>query len=260
MNVLVTGHKGFIGSEVYSLLSERGHNVTGFDLGDELQQKKYDYIAHFAARTLIRLSKEKPYEYFLDNMGLTMRIIELSRTQNSKLIFPTSGSIAKPTNPYSLSKKQAIEWIDLYRDLYGLDSYVLKLFNIYGETSRKGAVYLFCKSAATGEAATIYGNGDHKRDYTHVSDIAKFVLRIVEGEVRTGSYELGTGVGTSVNQLLKLVEGISGKKITTKHENYILDEAEELYAKEPALTDYVKIQDGVKRVYRSISNIDRNVR
>lgn len=256
MNVLVTGHKGFIGSEVYSLLSKRGHDVTGFDLGDELQYQKYDYIAHFAARTLIRLSKEKPYEYFLDNMGLTMRITELARTQNSKLIFPTSGSIAKPTNPYSLSKKQAIEWIELYRDLYSLNSYVLKLFNIYGERSRKGAVYLFCKSAATGGVATIYGNGDHKRDYTHVSDVAKFVLRIVEGEIGAGSYELGTGVGTSVNDLLKIVEEISGKKIAKKHENFILDEAEELYANEPAIKDYVKIQDGVKRVYTSISNVD----
>ena len=67
-------------------------------------------------------------------------------------------------------------------------------------------------------------------------------------------------MGTSVNQLLKIVEGISGKKITRKHENYILDEAEELYARESALTDYVKIEDGVRRVYRSISNSDWNVR
>ena len=103
MNVLVTGHKGFIGSEVYSLLSERGHSVTGFDLGDELQQKKYDYIAHFAARTLIILSKEKPYEYFLDNMGLTMRIIELSRTQNSKLIFPPPGFITLGSTRFQLT-------------------------------------------------------------------------------------------------------------------------------------------------------------
>lgn len=256
MKILVTGHRGFIGSEVYSLLSEKGYDVTGFDLGDEFKDQEYDYIAHFAARTLIRLSKEKPYEYFSDDLDLTLRVMELARSHKSKFIFPTSGSIAKPTNPYSLSKKQAVEWIELYRDLYSLDSYVLKLFNIYGEKSRKGAVYLFCHAAATGDVATIYGSGDHKRDYTHVSDVSKFVLRIIEGEIKPGSYELGTGVGTSVNDLLTMVENISGKQINKKHQDYILDEAEELFAKEPALKDFVKITDGVSRVYRTVSKIN----
>ena len=69
MKILVTGHKGFIGSEVYSLLSDMGHDVTGYDIGYKFPDEKFDYIAHFAARTLIRLSKEKPYEYFLDDQG-----------------------------------------------------------------------------------------------------------------------------------------------------------------------------------------------
>ena len=252
MKVLVTGHKGFIGSEVYSLLSDMGHDVSGYDIGYEFPDEKFDYIAHFAARTLIRLSKEKPYEYFLDNAALTMRVMELARTKNSKLIFPTSGSTAKPTNPYSLSKKQSVEWIDLYRELYSLDAFVLKLFNIYGEKSRKGAVYLFCKAAATDDYATIYGTGDHKRDYTHVSDVSKFVLRIVDGGIRPGSYELGTGLETSVNDLLRVVEKISGKKIAVKHEDYILDEAEDLFAKVPATKDFVKLEEGVRRVYESL--------
>jgi len=255
VKVLVTGHKGFIGSEVYSLLSEAGHEVTGYDIGDKFPEEKFDYIAHFAARTLIRLSKEKPYEYFLDNTGLTMRVMELARAKKSKFIFPTSGSIAKPTNPYSLSKKQSVEWIDLYRDLYSLDSFVLKLFNIYGENSRKGAVYLFCKAAVTGNHATIYGNGNHKRDYTHVSDVSKFVLRIVEGRIQPGSYELGTGIGTSVNELLQLVEKISGKKIPVKHEDYILDEAEELFAKVPATSDFLNLEEGVRRVFERVKNL-----
>ena len=256
MKVLVTGHKGFIGSEVYSLLSDMGHDVTGYDIGYEFPDEKFDYIAHFAARTLIRLSKEKPYEYFLDNAGLTMRVMELARTRNSKFIFPTSGSVAKPSNPYSLSKKQSVEWINLYNELYSLDAYVLKLFNIYGEKSNKGAVYLFCKAAASGNYATIYGTGNHKRDYTHVSEVSKFVLWIVEGKIQPGSYELGTGVGTTVNDLLKIVENISGKKIAIKHEDYVLEEAEELFAKAPAIRDFMKLEDGVKKVYRSIVDIN----
>ena len=63
-------------------------------------------------------------------------------------------------------------------------------------------------------------------------------------------------MGTSVNDLLTMVENISGKQINKKHHDYILDEAEELFASEPALKDFVKITDGVSRVYRTVSKIN----
>ena len=69
MEILVTGHKGFIGTEVYAKLKADGYNVTGMDIGDPLPDTTFDYIIHLGARTLIRKSKELPYEYFEDNVG-----------------------------------------------------------------------------------------------------------------------------------------------------------------------------------------------
>ena len=249
MKILVTGYKGFIGRHIFSMLKSEGFNVDGIDIGDIVKNDRYDFIIHFGARTLIRNSLEKPYEYFVDGLDLTMRMLEKARKDGSLIVFPTSGSIEEPTNPYSLAKKHAVEWIRLYENLFGIKSIILKLYNIYGEDCGKGALYLFCKAAAEETSITVYGNGDHVRDYTHVSDLAKLIYRIVSGEIKEGIYEVGTGIGTSVNDLISLVEKVSGKKLNVIKKPYIVQEAQELYAKESILVNTLPIEDGVKMVY-----------
>lgn len=252
MRILVTGHKGFIGSRIYEDLVSSGLDVDGIDAGDQIPDKAYDYVVHMGARTLIRLSKEKPFEYFEDNMVLALKILELSRKNGSTLIFPTSGSVSEATNPYSLSKKQIVEWIELYHKLYGVKRHILKFYNIYGPTSRKGAVYLFCNAALKGEPITVYGDGTHIRDFIHVDDVVRGVQMIISGKVDEGYHEVGTGTGTSVNDLIKMVERISGTSLTVKSEEYILPEGERLVAKDPLISDPISLENGVKEVIEAL--------
>ena len=79
MKILVTGHRGFIGSHIYNYLKSNGYDVSGYDIGDQLNDVKYDYIIHIAARGLIRLSAKYPYEYYRDGLDLTMKFLELAR-------------------------------------------------------------------------------------------------------------------------------------------------------------------------------------
>lgn len=250
--VLVTGHKGFIGSNVFSFLRENGLDPVGFDLNDDFPEERFDFIVHLAARTLIRNSKKYPYEYFLDGLALTMRFLEKARLDSSVFMYSTSGSIAEATNPYSLTKKQGTEWINIYRDLYGLKAHLLKFYNIYGEASRKGALYLFCNAALNNEPVTIYGDGTHVRDFTNVSDVSKLVLRIIKGEVEPGDHEVGTGTGTSVKQLLSKVETITGRKLDVRTEDYVLPEAESLVAKNSVLIDPLPVDEGIKLVLETL--------
>ncbi len=252
MKILVTGHKGFIGSIIYSNLRKKYNDVDGIDAEDSIPDRDYDYIIHLGARTLIRLSKDKPYEYFRDNLDLSMRILELARKHGSVVIYPTSGSESEATNPYSLAKKQVVEWIELYRNLYGLKRHVLKFYNIYGPTSRKGAVYLFSNAALGGEPVTVYGDGNHVRDFIHVNDVSRCIDLILEGKVEEGHHEIGTGKGTSVNELIGIVERISGVKLKVNHEEYILPEAESLFAKKPLLKDTITIENGVREVIEEL--------
>lgn len=252
MKILVTGNRGFIGAQIYSYLKQAGYDVYGIDLGDEFNDRKYDIIIHMGARTLIRMSKEKPFEYFEDNMVFSLRMLEYCRKTGSVFVFPTSGSVMEATNPYSLSKKQTVEWIELYHSLYGVRRHVLKFYNIYGPTSRKGAVYLFAKAALEGSEAVIYGDGSHVRDFIHVRDVVRAIEMIVAGKVQEGYHEIGSGRGTSVAELLSMVEKATGKKIKVRHEDYLLPEAEKLVAENPLITDPVPLEAGIKEVIENL--------
>lgn len=252
MKILVTGSRGFIGTQIFSDLKAGGYDVYGIDLGDEFVDRKYDFIIHMGARTLIRMSKEKPFEYFEDNMVFSLRMLEYCRKSGCVFIFPTSGSVMEATNPYSLSKKQTVEWIELYHSLYGVRRHVLKLYNIYGPTSRKGAVYLFARAALEGSEAVIYGDGSHTRDFIHVMDVVRAVRMIVDGKVPEGYHEIGSGKGTSVKQLLSMVESITSSKIRVRYEDYVLPEAEELVAKDPLIRDPIPLEKGIREVVENL--------
>ena len=253
MNILVTGSKGFIGTEIMKCLKENGFEPDGVDIGDELnKEKKYDFILHFGARTLIRNSFSKPYEYFEDGLALTMKYLELARKHDAVFLFPSSGSTAEPTNPYSLTKKQGVEWINLYRKLYSTKVVIFRLFNIYGTSARKGAVYLFTNAALKGETATIFGDGDHVRDYVNVKDLAKTVLEVVRGNVKPGDYEIGSGIGTSVNDLLSMVEEVTGRKFETEQKPFVVNEADELIAHETIVKNPMKLIDGIRLISENL--------
>lgn len=248
MKILLTGHKGFIGTQVFEFFKSHGYNIDGIDIGDPIPQGKYDFIFHFGARTLIRNSISAPYEYFEDGLGLTLKFLEKSRRDGSFFVFPTSGSIDEPTNPYSLSKKNGLEWINLYKTLYKLEPFILKLYNIYGETAKKGAVYLFTKAALEESVIPVFGGGNQVRDFIHVSDLVKCLERIVEGDVKTGEYEIGTGIGTSINDLIEKIEKITGKQVIREERDFLLKEAPALYAKKPLPLNPIKLDEGIKRV------------
>ena len=207
-----------------------------------------------AARGLIRLSTQYPYEYYKDGLDLTLRFLELARKYNSKFIFPSSGSIKNPTNPYSLAKKNSVEWIKLYNRLYNLDYFILKFYNIYGENARKGAVYLFTNAALNNEPATVYGDGKHIRDYLYVGDVVNLVSDIINNRIQPGEYDVGSGKGTSVNELIQLIENITGKKINYRNEKYIVDEAESLIAEDGIIKNPMMLEDGIRKIVDCIKN------
>jgi UDP-glucose 4-epimerase len=251
VKILITGHKGFIGSHLFGELSKH-YEVTGYDIGDAFPSGRFDFVIHLAARGLIRKSVEHPYEYFEDDLVLTEKLLEMSRKQDAVFIFPSSGAAAKPTNPYALSKKQSVEWINLYRRLYSIKAFDLTFFNIYGSGSRKGGVYLFSRMALQGGPIVILGDGQDIRDFVYVTDVVKFISSSIRGEFKPGTYEVGTGIGTSIRRLAEMISEEVGGNIEIKLEPDVIETARRLVASSPALQNPIELREGIRRVIEFI--------
>ena len=92
----------------------------------------------------------------------------------------------------------------------------------------------------------------HKRDYVHVSDLVRVISSIVSEKIPPGQYEVGTGIGTSVLDLVSMVEKETGTKIDIEKKEFVVPEAESLFAKAPVLPDMIPIREGVRRVIQSL--------
>jgi nucleoside-diphosphate-sugar epimerase len=171
----------------------------------------------------------------------TATILELSRRYKVKRVMYSSTSSAyglknlcplsedMPNdclNPYSVSKVAGEELCKMYSSLYGLETVIFRYFNVYGERQPIKGQYapvigIFQRQKKNGEPMTIVGDGEQRRDFTHVSDVVsanilaatKTFNRWQEDETKNYIYQfgqiynVGTGVNYSVNEIAKIIGG-----------------------------------------------------
>ncbi len=191
--------------------------------------KEIDVVYHLAARAGVRYSVENPHAYFRTNVNGTLNILDAMQHNGVQKIvlastsslyagfdtpFEESNPANTPLSPYASSKKAAEVLAYSYHHLYNIDVSVLRYFTAYGPMGRPDmAPFRFIKAILSGEAITIYGDGNHSRDFTYVDDIALATLHA--GRVKLGYEIINIGAGnqpTTVIQFVRLIEDISGRK------------------------------------------------
>lgn len=188
-----------------------------------------DVVFHLAARSRIQPTVNNPSECFSVNVLGTQHVLELSRLAGVKrVVYSASssyyGHASKPpffeyapkgcATPYSLSKWQGEEVCDLYTNLYGISTISLRYFNVYGPREPLKGEYapvmgLFMRQKAAGKPMTIVGDGEQRRDFTHISDVVAANLIAADRIDVTGPVNIGTGVNYSINDLAKMIQGES---------------------------------------------------
>ena len=195
MKILVTGHRGFIGSHVYEHLTELGFDVDGYDIpydiGDFKTNKKYDVVIHLAANAAIREALKDPDAFWENNVVKSKPIFDYCRENDARCLYASSASVYEWwMNPYAISKK--VNEIQAPPNSVGM-----RFFNVYApKVSRSDMLYRMLET----KTATYLTR--HKRDWIHVADVARAITYIMHSEY-LGSIDVGTGEETSVLELAK---------------------------------------------------------
>ncbi len=192
-------------------------------LGAELRP---DVVLHLAAQADVGTSVERPAFDAEVNVVGTVHVLEAARAAGARVVFTSSGGAIYgecdepatedharlPLSPYAVSKLAGEEYIAGWNRLHGTSHVVLRLANVYGPRQlpalEGGVVAVFLDRLARGKTAEIYGDGAQVRDFVHVSDVAAAFLRAAE--TGTGTYNVGTGVATSILDLYRVCAAAAG--------------------------------------------------
>jgi UDP-glucose 4-epimerase len=175
--------------------------------------------------------------------------------------------LAVPVSPYAIGK-QAIEgYLRYFRRKRGLDSATFRISNPYGPrqnpAKRQGVIPIFLRQMAHGHPVTVYGDGSMVRDYLYVEDMAEMVADAVTRGTREELYNLGSGTGTSLDELLREIEAATGLRPDVHHaeapatfvDHVVLDTSR--FTSEFGTRVLTTLRDGIRRTWDDVVGTQR---
>ncbi len=288
--ILITGCSGFIGMHAVNYALKHDYIVVGFDHKQvDIKDKNFtfikgdisdkesvakaakgcDYIFHLAAATSLPDFQYNLYRAYTINIVGFMNAIEAAKENKcKKFIYASSSGVYQneysedsvvnvntQRNHYGKSKLIDDMISDSYIDSYKLSSVGLRYFNVYGpgEEVKQRPSPLTCmivEAKKTG-AVTIFGDGKQTKDFIHIDDAIKISFMLMESEKSLGVYNVGTGIGTNLNQIAEIMQPV---KVLYKPNPYLSSYIFYLKADTKKLFSvigkykFIKVEDGVKKL------------
>jgi nucleoside-diphosphate-sugar epimerase len=201
--------------------------------------KGADYVIHLAARTSVPRSVQNPLETNSVNIDGTLNVLVAARDAKVRRFVYAASSSAygetptlpkteamqpAPISPYGVTKYVGEIYAQVFGRVYGLENASVRFFNVFGPrqdpTSQySGVLSRFMLAVIEGKQPVIYGDGEQSRDFTYIDNIVDETLRACESKGASGLvFNGGTGARITLNEVLKLLEEITGKKIEAKHD------------------------------------------
>lgn len=240
---LTRGYREAVPSGILRVLDTRDKQ----GIIDLIKKERVEAVIHFAAYIAVGESTAMPEVYFTNNVGGSLTLFEAMIEAGVKRVVFSSTAAAygnprkvpipedekvAPINPYGESKvmvERVLEWLDRFREFRSIR---LRYFNACGAEPKAGLgerhdpethlIPLVLRAVQTGKAATLFGDdyptsdGTCIRDYIHVSDLAEAHILAVESLLEGGKsdvFNVGTGNGHSVKQIVAAVEQVTGKRV-----------------------------------------------
>jgi UDP-glucose 4-epimerase len=195
------------------------------------------HCLHLAAQVSVVASLDDPVHSAMQNIvGFVNVLTEAQKHSIERLVYASSAAIyGQPSeiplpesatksqlSPYGLEKQVDEEYADLFARIYGLSSLGQRYFNVYGprqdpKSPYAGVIALFVDRIVQNQNMTVYGDGDQTRDFVYVKDVARANLAALQSE-STGACNVGTGVQTTLLDLIESLIKITNKTPAVSHE------------------------------------------
>ncbi|MBM3154533.1 MAG: NAD-dependent epimerase/dehydratase family protein [Chloroflexi bacterium] len=205
-------------------------------LEEVFAKERPEVVSHQAARANVRESMEKPLLYADVNILGSLNLLENCRACHvRKVIYASTGGAVygepqylpvdethpiNPSDPYGASKHHIEHYLYLYRLNYGLAYTALRYPNVYGPRQdpygEAGVVAIFTRRMLRGEQVVVNGSGEQERDFVYVSDVIRANLLAI-GKGDGGIYNIGSSIGTSVNEIFQRLKEITGYRLDPVH-------------------------------------------
>ena len=232
MKALVTGGAGFVGTNLIKKLLKEGHQVVSIDnyhtglktnhqpgckyLDHDIRNiEEYmdvDIVFHMAAIARIQPSFTYPKDYFTTNANGSLNLIDWCAKKNIPIVYAGSSSkhSGRFKNPYTFSKDVGEDIVELYQKHYNLKASIARFYNVYGPHQLEEGGYctvvgIWLKAFREGKTLLVTGDGEQRRDFTHIDDIVDALYKIGEQHAWGYEFELGRGKNYSLNELVKMI-------------------------------------------------------
>ena len=229
-------------------LVPEGADFVQLDIGDPTLEAvfakgRFDLVNHHAAQIDVRISVADPARDARTNVLGLLNLLEQSRKHGvARIVYISSGGVVYgepedlptderhpllPLSPYGVSKLAGEQYLYYYARIHGLEYVALRYSNVYGPRQsphgEAGVVAIFGSRILGGEPITIFGDGTQERDYIYVGDVAEanwlasMHSLSAPDDLLSRAWNIGTGRGTSVNELADRLMAIAGREVQRKH-------------------------------------------
>lgn len=209
-------------------------DITDFTKIEKLVSDDLDGIVHFAALTGVLQSFDDPVGFTNVNVLGTLNLLENCRKKHiPKFIFASTGAIygdqkapfredmlPDPISPYAASKVAAENYCISYGNTFDISYSILRFSNVFGPRKSFGpyanVIPKFVRAALRNEPITVFGDGTQDRDFVFVKDVAKACF-LALSKKNNGIFNIATGLNTSINNLISIIENLMNYKFTTNY-------------------------------------------
>lgn len=239
-SVLVTGADGFLGHHILRDLTGHGFDVlpkrrTDGDVTRSTTWDKFpasDFLVHLAGLTFVPASWENPTEFVQSNSVSTSHALDFCRKNKTKMIFLSTYLYSSklstpiketdeidPANPYALSKFLGEQLCSFYAKHFGVEVIILRPFNVFGSGQNSRFLIPSIISQATKSDEISVLDIRPARDYVFIEDLVDAVHKSITSDLHFGIINVGTGVASTVEQLIFSLADVIGRELTIKSSN-----------------------------------------